>query len=296
MSWQATAAVLAHKVGNPTRKLILLGYADHARADGTVAWLTPETAAEYAECDPRTVQRHLGPMIEAGLMREGDQRQVAHLDPRRRPIVYDLAMTPEQAAQWAADRQPGRRDADAARGAAGGEAGAPARWGDKASPQSRGDNRDAPGVTDNLARGDSGVTLTTREPPENHPDKRSSSTDIEGAFAAWWSTYPKRAGKIDAERKYRLALRRKDVTEEILLEGARRYRDDPTREDAYTKDPSTWLNRGCWADEGPTRPGKADRFAGARQRAAEEQAQHPAGTLALVDTAPPQPVITIRED
>jgi hypothetical protein len=39
-----------------------------------------------------------------------------------------------------------------------------------------------------------------------------------------------------------------------IVEGARRYADDPNRHPSYTAHPSTWLNAGRWADDPlPTR-------------------------------------------
>ncbi len=34
-----------------------------------------------------------------------------------------------------------------------------------------------------------------------------------------------------------------------IIAGAKRYRDDPNREDEFTKHPSTWLNGACWDDD-----------------------------------------------
>ncbi|AXQ51886.1 primosomal protein [Gordonia phage Catfish] len=75
---------------------------------------------------------------------------------------------------------------------------------------------------------------------------KPSVTDPDG-FAEWWEIYPKKAGKGQARTAYRKA--RKAVDAATLLEGAQRYRDDPKRNPEYTKNPATWLNGECWADE-----------------------------------------------
>lgn len=75
-------------------------------------------------------------------------------------------------------------------------------------------------------------------------------------FDEWWITYPKRIGKKAARTAYLKAAR--TVSHEVLLEGARRYRDDSTRDPAYTAHAATWLNAGRWDDEGPTRPASQD--------------------------------------
>lgn len=77
-------------VGDPTLKLVLMGYANHAHADGTGAWPAVATIARYAECSPRTVQRAIRALVDRGFLTVGDQRMVAHLRADRRPTVYDL--------------------------------------------------------------------------------------------------------------------------------------------------------------------------------------------------------------
>lgn len=85
-----------------TRKLILVGYGNHAHKNGRNAWASKVTIAEYADCDTRTVQRQVKRLVADGWIREGDQEQVAHIRADRRPVVYDLAMNDEVRAQWAA--------------------------------------------------------------------------------------------------------------------------------------------------------------------------------------------------
>lgn len=184
MSLEAQVWVLGSKVGDPTQKLMLLGWANHAHRDGTNAWATPATIAEYAECSKRTVQRHLEPILSSGWMREGDQRAVQHLPRQYRPIVYDLAMSEEVRLRWAAEYSgDGLRASAAKRGAKGGAAAAANRRrpapkkprGDNLAPQqiSRGDTL-TPLVVDrgdNLApleaQVDRGDNLT---PPSGVPD------------------------------------------------------------------------------------------------------------------------------
>ena len=76
--------------GEPIAHLVLIGLADHAHDDGTEARPSVATLARYARCSPRTVQNKLRVLIDAGLIRKGDQQTVAHLPSNRRPVVYDL--------------------------------------------------------------------------------------------------------------------------------------------------------------------------------------------------------------
>lgn len=105
MTWALSA-----DVGDATRKLVLIGYANHAHKDGRNSWASKATIADYVNCHPKTVTRHVQALIEDGWLREGDQQQVAHLRADRRPVVYDLAMTDAQRDTWRGDNLSPRDD------------------------------------------------------------------------------------------------------------------------------------------------------------------------------------------
>lgn len=70
--------------------------------------------------------------------------------------------------------------------------------------------------------------------------------ETETQWSAFWSAYPRKASKQAARKAWDKITA--TVSAEEIIEGARRYRDDPNRLDEYTKHPSTWLNAGCWED------------------------------------------------
>lgn len=72
---------------------VLLLLADRVDPIGYTAWPSVVGMAETLECSPRTVQRAIRELVDAGLIRKGDQRHVDHIRPDRRPTVYDL-LTP----------------------------------------------------------------------------------------------------------------------------------------------------------------------------------------------------------
>lgn len=74
--------------GTPFR--VLLQLADRADKLGYGAYPSVSTIAETLECSERTVQRSIRDLLDAGLIRPGDQRFVDHIDPRYRPTVYDV--------------------------------------------------------------------------------------------------------------------------------------------------------------------------------------------------------------
>jgi len=184
--------------GNGIRKLILLGFANHADKHGRGAYPSTQTIADYAECDVRTVRRHVSWLLKRGYLHEGDQRMVDNLDPRYRPIVYDVATRPEHINQWAieAGRSVRNRIRAADAGRRGGRASSQLGRGDRLSPlpqnasaqASRGDNvsplqTEASGdndggseVTNHAPRGDSRVTRTIQEPPQK-PSSSSPSPE-----------------------------------------------------------------------------------------------------------------------
>ncbi|QQM15139.1 helix-turn-helix DNA-binding domain protein [Gordonia phage Banquo] len=95
-------------------------------------------------------------------------------------------------------------------------------------------------------------------PDPTQPIKKRSTTiaDPEG-FAEFWQAYPKKADKGHARKAYAKAI---DVaTVEEIIAGAKRYRDDPKREQRFTKNPGTWLNGECWEDETATAPPVSER-------------------------------------
>jgi hypothetical protein len=92
---------------------------------------------------------------------------------------------------------------------------------------------------------------------ENRPDNiklipkktKSKKTKIDNTkgFDEFYKIYPKRADPALAKRSFESALKR--ATFETILQGAQRYRDDPNREQAFTKNPSTWLNADAWEND-----------------------------------------------
>lgn len=77
-------------------------------------------------------------------------------------------------------------------------------------------------------------------------------------FETWWSTYPKRTAKKQAEKAYAKAVdeiaRRElldgETAERWLLNATRqRLRDIEKNGPGFVKHPATWLNAGCYDDE-----------------------------------------------
>jgi hypothetical protein len=88
MTWALEEApeVPAHLVAT------LIGLANHADRHGRGAYPSQATLAEYTRKTDRGIRNDLGALLEAGLIRRGDQRLVAHIAADERPVVYDLAV------------------------------------------------------------------------------------------------------------------------------------------------------------------------------------------------------------
>lgn len=92
---------------------------------------------------------------------------------------------------------------------------------------------------------------TPNSPTPYSPPSSGYSED----FEKLWNLYPAKRDKKAAYKAYQKAA--KEVDYETLAAGVVRYRDDPNREDKFTKHFGTWLNAGSWDDEPlPARGGK----------------------------------------
>lgn len=100
MSDEANVAVKAHQVGNPIRKFILLIYAGCANELGRGADPKIDFVASVAECDKRTVQRHVQELVRMGFLRPGNSLSNSHIPVDRRPRVYDVAMDEKTVMEW----------------------------------------------------------------------------------------------------------------------------------------------------------------------------------------------------
>ncbi|OMH30674.1 helix-turn-helix domain-containing protein [Tersicoccus sp. Bi-70] len=176
MSIQATSWALYSVDGlAPAQRLILLVLADHAHNDGTAAFPSYATIADAVGLSRRQVMRQVLELETLGLIRRGDQRHVAHVDARYRPVVWDLALEPSERA-----RNVTQRVSDAVRA----PRTRPARQ-TRQKPDSRGDARDTTetgprgdtsdttgsgsGVTFSTPRGDISGDIAMSPKPMNHP-------------------------------------------------------------------------------------------------------------------------------
>ena len=89
--------------------------------------------------------------------------------------------------------------------------------------------------------------------PKRRPATAKAKTSDDD-FGEWWAQVPRAVGKVDARKAYDKVITSGAATHADLLAGMMRYAAERQGQDPqYTKHPSTWLNKGCWADA-PAQP------------------------------------------
>lgn len=77
---------------------------------------------------------------------------------------------------------------------------------------------------------------------------KSSSADADGAFTEFWSIYPRKVSKPDAQRAWAKAIKRADP--ELIIAGLRRHLPIwVSAEVQFIPHAATWLNGERWGDE-----------------------------------------------
>lgn len=69
------------------------------------------------------------------------------------------------------------------------------------------------------------------------------------AFEEFWDHYPRRVGKLAAQRAYDKA--RKSATQGAILAGLMLFNRNLPQEERFIPHAATWLNAGRWMDELP---------------------------------------------
>lgn len=196
----------------PTEKLVLLVIADHADDSGANAYPGIARIARRASLSERQVQR-----ILTNLMRQG----ILHID-RQRGGGVDMR----------SDRRPNRYTII-------GVTPVSPRVGD--------------GVTLEDQRGDIGgiygVTPMSPNPSIEPSNNKPSLADLRSSFGEFWTAYPRKVGKRDAESVFVRLMRSSDApTLQVVLDAVARLKAE-NREIQFVPHPATWLRQGRWEDE-----------------------------------------------
>jgi DNA-binding MarR family transcriptional regulator len=249
MSKEAENWIWNNSLTNGNDRLVLLYLADQASDDGTNSFPSIQTLAQKCNVDKDTVRRVLNRLEAAGeILIERPEHQGRGWFNRYTLVLGRPVELVRELADKARDLRPfaGR------------------------TPQTRnrGTDRHQPGETSSGKVAESGVRAAQLgvipiDPLKNQGVSPQDSLEaaMERFDTEFWPVYPRHEDKFGASRAWSKAIR--IVEPEVIIAGARRYRDDPNRLAAYTKHPATWLNHQCWDDEPlPSRTG-APRVSGA---------------------------------
>lgn len=98
---------------------------------------------------------------------------------------------------------------------------------------------------------DASTEIVEAEIVEPGPGNALALLDAPDLFEEWWNVYDKKVGKKQAQLKWRLALKKRGVTADLLILSARRYVEHQKmigKHPQFTKNPDTWLNGEHWDD------------------------------------------------
>lgn len=115
--------------------------------------------------------------------------------------------------------------------------------------------------------GDGEVTPSSDKSDQTRPADR---------FDEFWDTYGNKVGRKKCETAYRAALKKRGVTEELLIASAAAYVLWCRQSDTFLKNPLTWLHGEHWRDERPSRPAPQSRVQQHLQLAEQLQAEQDA--------------------
>lgn len=105
----------------------------------------------------------------------------------------------------------------------------------------------------NANRMQSAMQREEREEREELPCASAGAAVAEpDRFEEFWNVYGKKLDRKRAEQKWRMALRKRGVTADQIIEAARAYIDAQVtkgKHPEFTKHADAWLNGECWNDE-----------------------------------------------
>lgn len=114
----------------------------------------------------------------------------------------------------------------------------------------------------------------------NNPSRaKRSQSETPNRFNEFWETYDHKVGRKKAEVAYRNALKKPDVTEDLLIAAAEHYviwMKSEGKHPQYTKHPTTWLHGEHWTDERVTRQTRVQQHLALAERLAAEERDQPA--------------------
>lgn len=209
--------------------------------------------AEDAEVDKRTVSRAIATLKERGIIQiirfRKDDGKLS-----RNYYVWTADQSDAYKPDWMAIRdgmsqRPEERMTAEQQAAAVAERVHPAVWAKRHAAEIPAPEQEA-----TTADGDQ-LPIETEDPtptptPKSKANKKPAEKPADG-FDDWWKQYPKKVGKIDAQKAYKAAIKQ-GATLQALLDGLQRHNANwkaANTERRYIPNPASWLRKGRWEDE-----------------------------------------------
>ncbi|MEZ9734803.1 MULTISPECIES: helix-turn-helix domain-containing protein [unclassified Vibrio] len=212
MSMLLTAQAMQLKVGNATRKLVLLKLADNANDSG-VCWPSYEYIADMCEVDRRTVMRHIKTLEEMGFVsvrtRKGEKGNSSN--------VYQLNLGGDNLSPPSDTRSLGVVSEDHP----------------PSDPMS-------PGISHRTSQ---------LEPVKN---KQKNSSELESCFARLWAAYPTKKSKKNSLAKFKSIVTAQSEPPEVFTEMLCRDVETRVANRQFGFDKlhlTTYLNQERWNDD-----------------------------------------------
>ncbi|MEZ9547806.1 MULTISPECIES: helix-turn-helix domain-containing protein [Vibrio] len=212
MSMLLTAQAMQLKVGNATRKLVLLKLADNANDSG-VCWPSYEYIADMCEVDRRTVMRHIKTLEEMGFVsvrtRKGKKGNSSN--------VYQLNLGGDKLSPHSDTRSLGVVSEDH----------------HPSDPMS-------PGISHRTSQ---------LEPIKN---KQKKSSELESCFARLWAAYPTKKSKKNSLAKFKSIVTAQSEPPEVFTEMLCRDVETRVANRQFGFDKlhlTTYLNQERWNDD-----------------------------------------------
>lgn len=213
MSIECMAWALEQQGLEPVDKLVLLGIANHADRDGGNAWPSLATLALYVGRGDQTVRRSIRELQKRGLLDVTVQGGGTAKHGGYRSNLYRVIMHRDITGDIPTDGRPITHDRD--------------------------------GVSQVTGQGYQGSDRRTiHEPSMNH-----SSSDIELMFNKFWLAYPRKVGKVEAQRQFVKVMKMKAAPTLTMLLDAVALLVAEKREMQFIPHPRTWLSHGRWMDQ-----------------------------------------------
>jgi len=243
MSNECTTLVQKRRLGSPTRKAVMMYLADRASDDGSGIWTSKSHIAADTELGKRSVQKVIKDFEQEGLLLKIGTR------PCQNGYTYEYKLILD-----GIRKLPSTRDDRGASGA----------------PVHQVHPSGASGAPQDVHPVHPNHPLTTHEPPiaregsidlfsasgqptpENGDGAEAKKPDsIEESFEKFWKAYPKKAGKPNALKAWKAAIKHADP--DRIISGAERYAEwlssaAPGEFRPHVKYPQGWLNDHRWTE------------------------------------------------